>query len=203
MAPDATETSARGEFAMFIRMRSFSGGGPYICIGYHVLNLYVRINSMKYFSIRELIRSETALRLGLDNTPSHEHLANLKQLVDLLLDPLREAWGAECARRGFGDPALIVTSGYRGFRLNEAVEGSATSAHCCGSAADLVARNGRMADFRDFCRAWLADKPFDQLISEKESADGMPVWIHIGYKNRRGAQRRQCLIFRNGRYLPM
>ena len=84
---------------------------------------------MKYFSIRELIRSETALRLGLDNTPSDEHLANLKQLVDLLLDPLREAWGAECARRGFGDPALIVTSGYRGFRLNEAVEGSATSAH--------------------------------------------------------------------------
>ena len=120
---------------------------------------------MKYFSIRELIRSETALRLGLDNTPSDEHLANLKQLVDLLLDPLREAWGAECARRGFGDPALIVTSGYRGFRLNEAVEGSATSAHCCGSAADLVARNGRMADFRDFCRAWLADKPCDQLIS--------------------------------------
>ena len=158
---------------------------------------------MKYFSIRELIRSETALRLGLDNTPSDEHLANLKQLVDLLLDPLREAWGAECARRGFGDPALIVTSGYRGFRLNEAVEGSATSAHCCGSAADLVARNGRMADFRDFCRAWLADKPFDQLISEKESADGTPVRIHIGYKNRRGTQRRQCLIFRNGRYLPM
>lgn len=158
---------------------------------------------MKYFTIAELVRSDTALRLGLDNTPSDEHLGNLKQMVNLLLDPLREAWGAECARLGFRDPGLIVSSGYRGFRLNEAVKGSATSAHCCGYAADLVARNGRMLDFRNFCRVWLEDKPFDQLISEKERPDGTPVWIHIGYKNRQGEQRRQYLIFRNGGYLPM
>ncbi len=156
---------------------------------------------MKYFRIAELVRSDTAVRLGLDNTPSDEHLRNLEEMVDRLIDPLREAWGAECARSGLGSPALLVSSGYRGFRLNEAVKGSAASAHCIGFAVDLVARNGRMLDFRNFCRSWLEGKPFDQMISEKERPDGTPVWIHIGYKNRQGAQRRQYLVYRNGRYL--
>lgn len=63
---------------------------------------------MKYFSIKELTKSATAKAQGLDNTPTAEAEEHLTELVETLLDPLREAWGAP----------IKVTSGYRGFQLN-------------------------------------------------------------------------------------
>ncbi|WP_418981685.1 D-Ala-D-Ala carboxypeptidase family metallohydrolase [Alistipes sp.] len=160
---------------------------------------------MKHFSLAELTRSATARRLGLDNNPTAEHLANLEMTVAQLLDPLREAWAVACARERWGTPALTVSSGYRGFRLNQAVGGSATSAHCVGFAFDLVPGNGRLADFKLFCREWFRGRAFDQLISEDEDESGVPKWIHLGYKNRQGGQRRQLLSKRAGAkaYTPL
>ncbi len=153
---------------------------------------------MKHFTLSEFTSSATARRLGLDNTPPSEHRVNLESLVTELLDPLREAWAVRCAREQWGTPALTVSSGYRGFRLNGAVGGAAASAHCAGYAADLVPRNGRLREFKRFCRAWLAGHKFDQMISEAEDAAGTPRWIHLGYKNRQGGQRRQLLSSRAG-----
>lgn len=156
---------------------------------------------MKHFSLSELTRSETARKLGLDNTPSEEHLANLETLVAQLLDPLREAWAIRCAHEHWGTPALNVSSGYRGYVLNRAVRGSATSAHCIGYAADLVPLNGRLVEFKRFCREWLRGRAFDQMISEDEDRAGTPRWIHLGYKNRLGGQRRQLLSKVDGQYI--
>lgn len=156
---------------------------------------------MKHFTMAELTRSVTARKLGLDNTPTGAHRANLEMTVTMLADPLREAWALRCAAEKWGTPALNVTSGYRGFRLNEAVGGSTTSAHCVGFALDLVPANGRLAEFKTFCRDWLKGKPFDQMISEDENAAGVPRWIHIGYKNAQGGQRRQLLSMVGGKYI--
>lgn len=158
---------------------------------------------MKHFTMAELTRSATALAKGLDNTPKPAHRRNLEELVAHLLDPLREAWAVRCAHEQLGTPAIRITSGYRGFRLNEAVGGAAASAHCFGLAADLVPINGQLAEFKRFCREWLAKHPFDQMISESEDTSGIPRWIHVGYKNRQGGQRRQMLSMRSGRYQPM
>lgn len=158
---------------------------------------------MKHFSLSELTRSATARANGFDNIPSPEHRANIEMTVAQLLDPVREAWAIKCAHEQFGTPALKVTSGYRGFRLNAAVGGSATSAHCVGFAFDLVPANGRLAEFKRFCRAWLKGRAFDQMISEDEDAAGIPRWIHLGYKNQQGGQRRQFLSMRGGKYSPM
>lgn len=152
----------------------------------------------------ELTRSATAQRLGLDNTPSAEHRANIEMTVHELLDPLREAWAVKCANNsGWGTPALRVSSGYRGFRLNRAVGGSETSAHCVGFAFDLVPMNGRIADFKACVRDFLKDRNFDQLISENEDDKGTPEWIHVGYKTQRGKQRRQMLSMRKGGYYTL
>lgn len=152
----------------------------------------------------ELTASATARAKGLDNTPTAQHRANIEMSVAQVLDPLREAWAVKCANNpGWGSPAIRVSSGYRGFALNKAVGGSATSAHCVGFAFDLVPGNGRLADFKRFCRDWLKGRPFDQMISEDEDAAGTPRWVHIGYKNRQGGQRRQFLTMRNGKYYPM
>lgn len=152
----------------------------------------------------ELTASATARAKGLDNTPTAQHRANIEMSVVQVLDPLREAWAVKCANNpGWGSPVIRVSSGYRGYALNKAVGGSATSAHCVGFAFDLVPGNGRLADFKRFCRDWLKGRPFDQMISEDEDAAGTPRWVHIGYKNRQGGQRRQLLTMRNGKYYPM
>lgn len=148
---------------------------------------------MKHFTIEEFTSSVTARAKGLDNTPTEEHRQHIEEMVTLLLDPLREAWAIRCAREQLGTPRLKVSSGYRSFQLNQAVGGSATSAHCVGYAADLMPMNGRLAEFKKFCREWLAGRDFDQLISEDEDANRVPVWVHIGYRNTSGQQRRQML----------
>ena len=45
---------------------------------------------MKYFSIKELTKSETATKKGIDNTPNAAQVKNLESLIDNLLDPIRE-----------------------------------------------------------------------------------------------------------------
>ena len=129
---------------------------------------------MRYFTLQECINSDTAKARGIDNTPGAEH------------------------------EARIISSGYRGPELNAAVGGSSTSAHCHGYAFDLVPTNGKMREFKRFCCAFLADKAFDQLISEKENDQGVPNWMHVGYKHPDGVrQRRQYLSMIGGKYYPM
>ena len=82
---------------------------------------------MKFFTIAELCRSNTADRLGINNRCRQEHVTALTALVDNVLDPLRE-W--------YGKP-ITVNSGYRCPELNVAVKGSKTSQHMKGEAADI------------------------------------------------------------------
>ena len=108
---------------------------------------------MKYFTISELTYSSKAKELRIDNTPfSYEVVENLERLIETLLDPIREAWGAP----------IIITSGYRSDALNKAVGGSKTSAHRYGLAVDVVPKN--MADideFAAFVKDYLKDKDYD------------------------------------------
>ena len=157
---------------------------------------------MKHFTIEELTRSETARNLGIQNTPSAEHEAHLVEIVEKLIDPLRDKWAVYCANEQIGTPQLRVSSGYRSPALNAAVGGSNTSAHSIGYALDLVPMNWQLRRFKEFCREFLRARGFDQMISEDEDAYGVPKWIHIGYKNAAGQQRRQFLSMVNGKYIP-
>ena len=131
---------------------------------------------MKYFTIRELTKSTTAIKKGIDNTPTREVTSNLIYLVDNILDPLREAWG---------EP-LIVTSGYRCPKLNKAVGGSATSQHVKGQAADIrTLKDTPEENKRLFELVQKLGLPFDQLINEYKYD-----WVHVSYSKR---HRRQIL----------
>lgn len=155
---------------------------------------------MTYFTIDELTRSQTALLRGIDNQPPAQVRENLTALVEELLDPLREAWGLECARSGRGSGALKVGSGYRSAALNAAVGGVSSSAHCLGLAADLVPLDGCMAAFSDFVRGFLAGRAFDQLILENTDSRGVPAWIHLALRSSSGAQRGEVLRLHAGKY---
>lgn len=134
---------------------------------------------MKYFSVEELTRSKIAAKYGIDNTPSLQARQRLSDLIDRLLDPVREVWGKP----------IVVNSGYRCPELNrhKEIKGSPTSQHMSGEAVDIT--TGRREDNRrlfDLIRG--GDFDFDQLIWEKGSPEG-PDWIHVSYTTQRPNRR--------------
>ena len=136
---------------------------------------------MKYFTYKELTKSATAQRRGIDNTPNGIVKANLTALVANVLDPLREAWG---------EP-IIVTSGYRSVRLNRAVGGASKSQHTEGKAADIRTVSDRPSDNLRLLKLIVSlHLPFDQVIFEY-GGDSGPDWIHVSYDQ--GRNRRQVL----------
>lgn len=148
---------------------------------------------MKHFTFSEFERSDTASRLKIDNRLPELAEAHIVELVDILLDPLREAWGGP----------LIVTSGYRCPELNRAVGGSETSVHPAGWAADLVPGDGRsVQELVNFAVEWLTATglPYDQLIDERS---GGSRWLHLGIRNLKGEQRRQVKVYDNGKYINL
>ena len=122
---------------------------------------------MSYFTIKELSRSSTAEKLGIDNTPTPEIRAKLNTLISVL-DKIREQYGKP----------IFVTSGYRCPMLNKAVGGVNSSQHVKGEAADLVGRNDD--DTRKIFETAKAFGQFDQLLYEKNSKGN--IWVHISYK---------------------
>ena len=83
----------------------------------------------KHFELSEFLVSEIAARRGIANEPTAEVIENLRQLCQLVLEPLR----VKLAR------PMVITSGYRSVALNSAVRGSPNSHHVLGRAADVIA----------------------------------------------------------------
>jgi zinc D-Ala-D-Ala carboxypeptidase len=130
----------------------------------------------KNFTLKELTRSNTALRLGIHNEPSKEGIYKLTLLATEILQPLRDRLGA-----------LRVTSGYRSFVLSEAIGSSSRSQHCRYEAVDLqYFKRGRMDNIKIYHALKELALPFDQVILEFGDATEYvdpenPAWIHISY----------------------
>lgn len=136
----------------------------------------------KYFSLDEVLASQTAARRRIDNTPTFEHMENLKETC-------REA---DLVREFLGHP-MIITSGYRSPKLNAAIGGSKTSAHCLGEALDFRCPGfGTPSEVFEALRK--SDIAFDQLILEYPDSPG--AWVHIGFSEPR---RWQTLVY-DGQY---
>lgn len=138
----------------------------------------------QYFTLWELVKSETAERRGISNFPSFAVVEHLRQLTEEILDPMREAWGGP----------LTVTSGYRCKALNKAVGGVSTSAHLEGWAADIrPADKRRTAKFILWAACWLEENRinYDQAIDEQVKGER---WLHIALKSNDGRQRRLNLV---------
>ena len=135
----------------------------------------------RFFRLEEFLRSDTAIRKRIDNSPSWEVVNNLSRLA-AFLDELREAWGS----------GIRVSSGFRCYALNKAVGGVENSAHQYGNAADISPVNGKMNEFEAFLKKWLKGRKFDQCIYETSKSSG-GRWIHLSLFSNRGEQR--CRMF--------
>jgi hypothetical protein len=139
---------------------------------------------MKYFTIRELIKSTTAIERHIDNSPSKEVERSLTALVENILDPLREAYGKP----------IIVTSGYRCARLNKVVGGAPSSQHVKGEAADIRSVQDTPEENRKLYDLIVKLKlPFDQLINE-HGYD----WVHVSFGARHRRQQLRA-VWKNGK----
>jgi hypothetical protein len=141
---------------------------------------------MANFTLNELVQSNTAAKLGIDNTPDGVARVHLTELIRLLED-IRAEWAKVC----INSPAIRVTSGYRCPELNKAVGGKKSSAHLLGYAADIQPSNGNQRGFEEFMAGVFAKKGYlyDQIIIEKSKTSR---WVHVGLKNGQGQQRKQC-----------
>jgi len=126
------------------------------------------IRISKNFSLSEMVKSATAERLRVDNSPSSLHLVNLTQLAINILQPVRDHFGV-----------ITINSGYRSPALNAKVGGSKTSQHCNGQAADFESFSTPNPDLAK----WIADNlDFDQLILEfYDGINPNSGWIHCSY----------------------
>ena len=145
---------------------------------------------MKYFTLKEMTFSATAKNKQLANSYTYQEQQNIEEFVNNLLDSLRSDWTEYCITNNLGTGAIRVTSGFRNHLTNMLVNGSKTSAHLLGYAADIVPSNGNMKEFQEFVVRWIKDKDFDQCIIERP-INGIASWIHIGYKNKDNQQRKQ------------
>ena len=124
----------------------------------------------QHLSLKEVIKSNTATRKGIDNMPTPEHMDNLVVVAKQIFEPIRNHFGVP----------IGISSGYRSEALNKAVGGSKTSHHCKGMALDIDADiYGKVTnkEIFDFIRENLE---FTQLIWEY-GTDDEPNWVHVGY----------------------
>lgn len=73
---------------------------------------------MKYFTLEELTRSDTASIKHIDNTPDESITEHLIELVEKLLDPIRERWAKYCDDNQLGNAGIRISSGFRNKELN-------------------------------------------------------------------------------------
>jgi zinc D-Ala-D-Ala carboxypeptidase len=123
----------------------------------------------KNFSLQEMLKSETGLRLGVDNTPPEDVKQNLQRLAEKILQPARDHFGK----------GVKVNSGYRSPKLNQIIGGAKNSDHMTGNAADIEipgVPNHELAK-------WISENlDYTQVVLEFYTL-GVPDsgWVHVSY----------------------
>jgi hypothetical protein len=120
----------------------------------------------KHITLSEATKSNTATRLGIDNTPPQAIIERMIETAEKVFEPLREELGP-----------ISVSSFYRSPELNRSIGGSKNSQHCTGEAIDLqVITVSNAMLFNAACDL----SEFDQIIWEFGTLEE-PDWVHISY----------------------
>ena len=127
------------------------------------------MNLTANFTLAEMTKSETALRLGLDNEPNEQQLAALKLLAEKVLQPVRDHFGK----------GVKVNSALRTLPVNRAIGSGDNSDHVRGQAADIEIPGVANAELAE----WIRDNlEFRQLILEFYTPGIHDSgWVHVSY----------------------
>ena len=141
-----------------------------------MVDLNSSIPGARNFKYREFIRSDIAIRKGIDNVPAEWQWDNIERLAVNVLQPVRDYFGR-----------IRITSGFRSKELNMSIGGSEYSNHCRGEASDIEPVNSNIKLF-SIINFIYGELKFRNLILE------FPLygWIHIDY--RKGANSRKLKL---------
>lgn len=143
-------------------------------------------------SLAEMIRSDSAKRLGINNQPTQEHLENMKILATKIFEPIREHFGVP----------IYISSGYRSEALNKAIKGSKTSQHCVGQAMDIDMDGSGLISNAEIFMFIRSSLQFDQLIWEFGDTNN-PDWVHVSYaSHNRGQVLKAIKKGKTTKYIP-
>ena len=138
-----------------------------------------------HFSLDEMIKSQTALRKGLDNNPDGDQLEAMVDLCEYVLEPIRKYWNRP----------VIVSSAFRAPEVNKAIGGKNTSQHTKGQAADIEIPGVDNLDLYH----WIGQSvEFDQLILEYYSGEPASGWVHVSHVSREANRRERLRIDKSG-----
>jgi len=123
------------------------------------------MNLTENFTLEEMSHSNMAVRKQIKNVPDEKAAANLKQLAETILEPIRKELGVP----------IRILSGYRCPTVNKLVGGAVNSQHMLGQAADTAAVG---MDTETFYKA------VKKLVKEKKIVCGQVIqefnaWVHI------------------------
>ena len=130
----------------------------------------------KNFTLKELTKSSTAVRHGINNNPDKEQMINLVVLTNCVLQKIRDAHGR-----------VDVNSGLRVLELNPAIGSGDSSQHVQGMAADIECPSISNMELAE----WIRDNlEFDQLILEFYTPqDPTSGWVHVSYNKEENRKR--------------
>ena len=135
------------------------------------------MNLTPHFTLEELTASETAERNGWDNSPNDAELANLTRLADFL----------EQVKVVLDNKPIMISSGLRTKKVNDAVGSKDSSQHRTGCACDF--RVPGMTPDEVVRKIMASGIAFDQVIREFDR------WTHISIPNSDDTSpRKQALI---------
>jgi zinc D-Ala-D-Ala carboxypeptidase len=139
------------------------------------------MNLSKHFTLEEMEKSSTGIRLGIKNKAGSGEIKNLGDLCYEVLEPVRVKF----------DKPVTITSGYRSPELSEAIGSKSTSQHCQKEkAVDMEVLSVSNLEVA----LWIQNHcDFDQLILEYYTGEPNSGWIHVSYKD--GSNRKQVLTF--------
>ena len=107
----------------------------------------------KNFSLAEMTKSQTAIRMGLAYNPSEGEVENLRLLCERVLQPVRDHF----------NHVVSVSSGYRSAALCVAIGSSLDSQHTKGMAADFEIYGTPNGEIFNWIKGNLM---YDQMILE-------------------------------------
>lgn len=140
----------------------------------------------KSFTLREMVKSETAARYGISNNPSPEYLVNLQRLCTDVMQPIRDEY----------KKPIIISSGYRCPLLNKIIKGVPGSDHLVGAACDFHTVSDTKEDNKKLFNIILqmvkdSKIKVRQLILEKGGD-----WIHISINNKYHSYQNNQILYR-------
>jgi zinc D-Ala-D-Ala carboxypeptidase len=120
------------------------------------------------FSLQELTKSDTAIRMDIDNNPNADQIEKLKALCENILQPVRD----HCGR-------VKVTSGFRSSELCVAIGSSVNSQHAKAEAADFECMGTDNAELFDWIKANL--EPDQMILEFYTPGEPNSGWIHCSW----------------------